>query len=348
MDSGFDGSLPLSRARALPASCYRDPALAERERLRVFGDSWLLAGRSGQAARPGDHFTLDATGEPVVVVRDEAGVLRALSNVCRHRGAKVACAEQGHAAKLRCRYHGWTYGLDGALRGVPEFDGVEGFRREDNGLPALHVGEWGGLVWVHLGAAPPPLGEWLAPLERWGVSLDSLEWEARREYRVECDWKAYCDNYLDGGYHVNTLHPALAGAIDYARYRTLVDGPCSVQSSPLDGDLRSGEAKYAHAFPHAMINLYGWAADTNAVWPDGPGACRVVFDFYFAPGTPADRKAQSMELAHAVQQEDEEICREVQRGLGSRWHEPGRFSVRREAAGYRFHQLLAQRLGIGP
>ncbi|MBY0228543.1 MAG: aromatic ring-hydroxylating dioxygenase subunit alpha [Gemmataceae bacterium] len=345
MSDGFDGSLPLSRARTLPASCYVDPSRSGSERRKVFGDAWLLAGRADQVAKAGDWFALDAAGEPVVVVRGEEGTLRAFSNVCRHRGARVACGEQGHSSRLRCRYHGWTYALDGSLRGVPEWDGVEDFRREDHGLPKFHVGEWGSLVWVHLGTDPPPLDGWLAPWQRWGVSLEGLRWEARREYAVECDWKVYCDNYLDGGYHVNTLHPGLASAIDYSRYRTLIDDPCSVQLSPLDGDVRSGEAKYAFAFPHAMLNLYGGAADTNAVWPEGPGRCRVVFDFYFAADAGDDFKRKSLEVSHAVQLEDEDICREVQRGLGSRWYGSGRFSVKREGAGYRFHQLLAARLG---
>ncbi|MGL4551460.1 MAG: aromatic ring-hydroxylating oxygenase subunit alpha, partial [Gemmataceae bacterium] len=308
--TGFDGSLPLSQARTIPAAWYADEAVARLERERVFGDSWLLAGRADQVTKPGDYFTCDLAGEPVVVARDEGGVLRAFSNVCRHRAARVACAEQGHATKLRCRYHGWTYDLTGRLRGTPEFDGVEGFRREDNGLPAVAVGEWGPLVWVHLGASPPPLGEWLAPLERRGLlgRMAGLEWAGRREYRLGCNWKVFVDNYLDGGYHVNTVHPALAGVLDYAKYRTEVEGHLSVQISPLEaggvGDVRGGdEAHYAWVFPHAMLNVYDGVMDTNVVLPAGPGACRVVFDFYFAAGRDAAYRARSMEVAHQVQLE---------------------------------------------
>jgi choline monooxygenase len=350
--SDFDPTLPLERARTIPSSWYRDPSRLEAERRRVFGRSWLLAGPADWVARPGSHFTADLAGEPVVVTRDEAGALHALSNVCRHRGARVACQDHGEAKSLRCRYHGWTYTLDGRLIGLPEFAGVEEFRKEDNPLPPLRAEQWGPLIWVALDRGVPPLKEWLEPLERFGMLQDmaGLAQEARREYYLECDWKVFCDNYLDGGYHVNTLHPGLAGVLDYSQYRTELGEYASVQISPLEpgevGDVRGGkEARYAWAFPHAMINLYGGVMDTNTVFPEGPGRCRVVFDFFFAPEATAEFKKRSMEVAHQVQLEDEEICAEVQRGLGSQTYSTGRFSVKREAGGYHFHRLLARWLG---
>lgn len=349
--NGFDGSLPLSRARTIPASWYTSEEMAQRERDRVFGDVWLVAGRVDQVAKPGDYFTAHLAGEPIVVTRDESGSLRAFYNVCRHRAARVVCAEQGHATKLRCRYHGWTYDLTGRLRGVPEFDGVEGFCREDNGLKPIMVSEWGPFVWVHRGESPAPLREWLAPLERRGIlsRIGGLEWAGRKEYRLACNWKVFVDNYLDGGYHVNTVHPALAGVLDYARYRTEIEENLSVQISPLEpgevGDVRSGdEAHYAWVFPHVMFNVYAGVMDTNVVYPEGPNSCRVVFDFYFESRFDTAFRARSMAVAHEVQIEDEAVCLDVQVGLGSRSYDTGRFSVKREAGGYHFHRLLASRL----
>jgi choline monooxygenase len=186
-----------------------------------------------------------------------------------------------------------------------------------------------------------------------------LNFVARREYRLACNWKVFVDNYLDGGYHVNTVHPGLAGVLDYAHYRTEVFGHTSVQTSPLRppeaqragdavGQVRTGAtASYWWVFPNLMLNLYEGVMDTNLVLPLGPAACRVVFDFYFArpAGTAtAEWEAKSMEVAHQIQLEDVAICEDVQRGLASRTFDTGRFSVRREAAGYHFHRLLALRL----
>jgi choline monooxygenase len=356
----FDPELPLERARTIPASWYHDPEVYAAECRTVFGDTWQAVGRADQVAAPGSFFTADVAGEPVVVVRD-GGELRALSNVCRHRAARVVAEAEGRLTRLRCPYHGWTYDLAGRLRGAPEFDGVEDFCREDSGLPPLAVAAWGPFVFAHLGKSPPPLAEHLAPLpeKAAGLGLEALRFVARREYKLACNWKVFVDNYLDGGYHVNAVHPALAGAIDYSRYRTEVYASTSVQVSPLRppearrepdavGAVRGGDtAWYWWVFPNLMINLYQGVMDTNLVLPLGPNECRVVFDFYFADteGPDAERyMRESMEVAHRVQMEDAGICEEVQRGLASRLYDTGRFSVRREAGGYHFHRLLARRL----
>jgi choline monooxygenase len=349
----FDPTLPLERAHTIPAAWYHDAEMAAAERHRVFGNAWLLAGRADQVAASGSFFTIDLAGEPIVVVRDSEGILRAFHNVCRHRGARVACEEEGRATRLRCRYHGWTYDLAGRLRGTPEFDGVADFRREDNGLSAVAVGEAGPFVWVHLGASPESsLEEWVAPLARRGclAALEGFHWHSRREYRLACNWKVFVDNFLDGGYHVNTVHPGLAGVIDYSHYRTEMDEHASVQVSPLRSGVQAdevaqvrsgGNAYYWWVFPNSMLNLYAMAVDTNVVLPDGPDACRVIFDFYFRDAD-AGFIDQSLTVAHQIQLEDLGICEEVQRGLHSRSYDTGRFSVRREPAGYHFHQMLAK------
>jgi choline monooxygenase len=351
----FDPTLPLSHARTIPSSWYFDPAIYTAECQHVFGGSWLMAGRVDQVHEAGSFFTTEIAGEPILVVRDQEGVLHALANVCRHRAAQVINQAEGKVSKLRCRYHGWTYDLAGRLRGTPEFDGVADFCREDYGLPPLAVATWGPLVFVH---APPELGpleEYLAPLPQVATGIDSLKFARRTEYELDCNWKVYVDNYQDGGYHVNTVHPGLAGALDYAHYRTVNAGNTSVQISPIKpsddptvNKVRGGQcAYYWWVFPNLMINLYQGVMDTNLVLPLGPDRCRVVFDYYFAETEgPAAEKfiADSIAVAHQIQLEDMGICAEVQRGLKSRTYDTGRFSVKRESGGYHFHQLLARRL----
>jgi choline monooxygenase len=357
--SEFDPDLPLARARTIPAPWYRDDALADLERRAVFGATWQYAGRAALVAEPGSFLTTDIAGEPILVIRDGEGVLRAFSNVCRHRAAPVVTEAAGKASRLRCRYHGWTYDLAGRLRGAPEFDGVADFCREEQGLAPFTVAEWGPFVWVHTGDRPPSLVDFLAPMpEQIGSALSSLRFIARREYELACNWKVYVDNFLDGGYHVNTVHPGLAGVVDYKHYRTEIHANASVQISPLKADgasdnagVRGGEAaQYWWVFPNFMLNLYQGVMDTNLVLPLGSERCHVVFDFWFADTEgPAAEKfmRESMEVAHQIQLEDTGICEEVQRGLGSRTYDTGRFSVRREGGGYHFHQLLARHLRAG-
>jgi choline monooxygenase len=202
------------------------------------------------------------------------------------------------------------------------------------------------------------LADFLHPLsERTGMSgIGELNWHARRTYDLACNWKVYVDNFLDGGYHVNSIHPGLAGVLDYGQYRTELFSNTNVQVSPLkpsardavEGVVRVGDtAYYWWVFPNFMVNLYSGVMDTNLVLPLGPDRCRVVFDFYFAEGASAEFVAQSIAVAEQVQREDVSICEDVQRGLRSRSFSTGRFSVRRENGGYHFHQLLARTLRSG-
>ncbi|MBN9519046.1 Rieske 2Fe-2S domain-containing protein [bacterium] len=354
MSQGFDPSLPLARARTIPNTWYTDSAVLAAERETVFARTWQVVGRSEQVKDAGAFLTADIAGEPILVVRGDDGVLRGFFNVCRHRAAPIKTEECGHATKLRCRYHGWTYDLAGRLRGTPEFDGVEEFAKDANGLVPVAVGEWGGLVWVHLTEPAQPLAAFLGPLPAWvegRSAFAGLEWKARQSYDLACNWKVYVDNYLDGGYHVNTVHPALAGVLDYREYRTVCDGNTVLQSSPItpgDGEAgrtRTGDlAAYWWVYPNFMVNVYSGVMDTNLVLPLGPDRCRVVFDFYFAAGAAPEFVAESVRVADQVQAEDIGVCEEVQRGLNSRSYTTGRFSVKRENGGYHFHQVLGRAL----
>src|SRR5262249_8265829 len=330
--AAFDPELPLERGCTIPNTWYTAPEVYALERDAVFSRTWQMVGRCEQVAKPGQFLTADIAGEPVLVVRNEEGKLSAFFNVCRHRAARVCTEECGIATKLRCHYHGWTYDLSGNLRGVPEFDGVQNFRREDNRLPPVTVSEWGAFVWVCLTTPREPLDNFLAPLKSWAEKLAfaDLNWYARKSYDLACNWKVYVDNYLDGGYHVNTVHPALAGSLDYTKYRTVCDGNTVVQSAPTkaaEGDAgrtRTGDGAYWWLYPNFMLNAYAGVLDTNLVLPLGVDRCRVVFDFFFADSLSDDFKRQSIDVAEQVQAEDIGVCEEVQRNLHSRSYASGR------------------------
>lgn len=353
--------LPFAEASTIPASWYTSEERADLERKRVFGNTWLCTGRVDQVAQPGQFFTIEVAQEPLLIVRGEDGVLRGFFNVCRHRAARVATAECGQTDRLRCPYHGWTYDLSGRLRGVPEFDGVAGFHREENGLPPVTVDTWGPLVFVHLGNPTISLAEFLQPMPEMlaPYHLQQLHCVARKEYVLQCNWKVFVDNYLDGGYHVNAIHPSLAGVLDYKNYKTECFTHTSLQSSPMRlpdaGDdrtaasVRTGKAAaYWWVYPNLMLNAYEGIMDTNLVLPLGPDRCRVLFDFYFADQRPEARaqQADSIKVADQIQAEDVGICEDVQRGLRSRSFDTGRYSVRREQGVHHFHCLLARQLQV--
>lgn len=359
----FNPDLPLEQASTIPALWYTSQDIAKTERERLFGNVWLCVGRTDQVEKPGQYLTLEVANEPILVVRGEEGKLRAFFNVCRHRAARVMTAECGETDRLRCPYHGWTYDLSGRLRGVPEFDGVDGFQREQNGLPAIHVETCGPLVFVHMGTPDQSLQNFLSPMsERLApYRLDTLKCVARKEYILQCNWKVFVDNFLDGGYHVNAIHPSLAGVLDYKNYKTECFRFTSLQSSPLKqpdasddasaAQVRTGQAAaYWWIYPNLMLNAYEGVMDTNLVLPLGPDRCRVLFDFYFARtnSSPEElaRQTESIKVADQIQAEDVGICEDVQRGLKSRSFDTGRYSVRREQGVHHFHCLLARQLRV--
>jgi choline monooxygenase len=358
--SGYDDRAPLAQASTIPAAWYVDPRIAELERLTVFSKTWQLVARTDQLNSPGQFVSASAAGEPIVVVRGNDGVLRAFYNVCRHHAAAVVTEPCGHAALLRCPYHGWNYGLDGSLKGMPEFEGVENFDRAQNGLVPIRVETWECFVFINLDDHASPLAEFLGGLVRRvaPLGISKLHYFDRRTYNINCNWKVFVDNYLDGGYHVPHLHKGLNSVLDYKQYTIENEDRYCLQSSPMvtsdedaaTGAVRKGDrAWYFWQHPNLMINCYEGYMDTNLVIPVDVDHCRVIFDFYFGDISDARREynEQSVSIGNRVQEEDLGICEDVQRGLKSRAYRAGRLSVRREAGEQLFHRLLASDLRRG-
>lgn len=358
----YNPDAPLALASTIPAAWYTDALIFELERQTVFAESWQVAARADQLRQPGDYVTTEIADEPIVIVRGTDDVIRAFFNVCRHHAAAVMTESCGHANQMRCPYHGWTYSLDGQLKGTPDFTDVDNFDRARNGLVPVETDLWEQWVLVRLGRAQPPslsqsncslaafLGNDLVS-QISGLSLRNLHWMERRRYTLDCNWKVFVDNYLDGGYHVPHLHKGLDSVLDYSNYSIANGERFCLQSSPVvtagaeaqTGEVRQGQrALYYWVYPNFMINWYEGVLDTNLVRPLAIDRTEVIFDFYFADNSPGarERNLASIEVGDRIQQEDQAICASVQRGLQSRAYEAGRLSVRREAGEHLFHRLL--------
>lgn len=345
----YDVDAPLDKASTIPSDWYYEPMIARLERNQVFGRGWQVVGRKDQVDSPGKFFTIEMAGEPLVVVRGADDVLRGFFNVCRHHAAAVAIADAGATQLFRCPYHGWTYGLDGSLKGTPDFAGVCDFDRAANGLVPVHVATWESFVFVRLSAGGPHLEEFLGDLAARIAprELSRLKFHSRRDYVLRCNWKVFVDNYLDGGYHVPYIHKGLNSVLEYSDYTIENGDHYCLQSSPLVDTVektRAGDRAYYYwLYPNFMINVYEGVMDTNLVLPIAPDLTRVIFDFYFDESKLASA-AESIAISDLVQREDVGVCEAVQRGLGSRAYRAGRLSVRREAGEHLFHRLLARDL----
>jgi len=345
---------PLEEAWTIPAPWYFDERIAALERASVFSATWQVVGRADQVRDNSQFFTAELAGEPLVVARGDDGQLRAFYNVCRHHAAAVVTEAQGCAKQFRCPYHGWTYGIDGALKGMVEFEGVYNFERAKNGLVPIRVDAWENFVFVNLDGRAEPLRDFLGVVPELVAPLHlatKLHFFDRRIYTLNCNWKVYVDNYLDGGYHVPHAHKGLSSVIEYTKYTIENFERACLQSSPLSSDssseagvaaTRQGRAFYLWLYPNFMINAYEGVMDTNLVLPLGVNRCAVVFDYYFSDisASAEARNKESIAVSEKVQDEDVAICDAVQRGLGSRAYVAGRLSVRREAGEHLFHRLL--------
>ena len=347
-----DTAIPLSldRARALPARYYAGEAMLAMERIAVFQRSWQLVAHQGQLAEPGDHVVEQVGGVPVLVVRGQDGVLRAFPNVCRHRAGPLALCNGKGARALHCKYHGWTYTLDGQLRSAPEMQGAADFDVADIRLPPLRVQAWQGLVFVALHEDAPPFEEVYAGIaERIApIDLATMRFHRRDSYDIACNWKVYVDNFLEG-YHLPHVHPGLSKVLDYRAYDTELFPWHSLQHSPLrnSGDIYGdGDAFYYFVYPNVMLNIMPGRLQTNRILPLGPDRCRVEFDYYYAQDAAAlARIANDQAFSDEVQDEDIRICEAVQRGLASGFYDAGRLCPKRESGVWHFHNLLRKAYG---
>lgn len=340
-----------AEALALPARCYVDDAVERSERATVFATGWQLVAHAGQIAEPGDHVVAQLGAVPLLLVRGAPeldaprGRMRALHNVCRHRAGPLATCDGRGAQTLVCRYHGWTYALDGSLRGAPEMHDAPGFDPAAVRLPQASVAEWQGLVFAAL-APEAPFEAVVAGIDaRLGRSLAGHRFDRRVSYEIACNWKVYIDNFLEG-YHLPRVHPALNRLLDYRSYRTELSRWSSLQWSPMDvsqGPYRGGTdavALYWWLWPNTMLNVLPGRLQTNRVVPLAPQRCRVDFDYYYPADADAAQRGSDREFADEVQAEDIAICEAVQRGLASGSYEAGRLNPIRESGVWHFHELL--------
>eukprot|EP00249_Psilotum_nudum_P016215 c25721_g1_i2 orf=130-1485(+) len=355
----FNAQLPIEEALTPPSAWYTHPEIFGYELERVFSRGWQVVGHAAQVERPHDYFTGSLGRARYVVCRDDRGDLYAFHNVCRHHAAPVASGS-GCNPCFVCPYHGWTYSLNGKLQKTTRLGGIRRFSAAENSLLPVKVATWGPFVLISLDEDKTAVDnneevgdEWLGNASDLLASacIDaSLCHVARREYVINCNWKVFCDNYLDGGYHVPFAHGGLASNLNLQSYSTELFEKVSVQScetKEMDDNGRLGEAAvYAFVYPNFMINRYGPWMDTNLVLPTATNECQVIFDYFLDVSFKNDNMfiEQSLQDSEVVQVEDISLCEGVQMGLESPAFNRGRYAPRVEMAMHHFHSLLQRDL----
>ncbi len=330
-------------------SWYTDPEFLAAERRAFFARRWMLVARGGELPEPGDFITADVAGESVIVVRQHDGALRAMLNVCRHRGARILLEGAGSCPRMiRCPYHSWSYGLDGSLLGAPNLRDAVGPAQSRLGLQPVSAHEAHGCVWVNLDSTPADFdAEIGAQLrERLGSDAVLAGWELERlftgreiRYVVAANWKLIVENFMEC-YHCASIHPELVAAVPEFRGGVAsqalavghgsalgpesdgftVDGRAGLPTLPGLGETQQRSYYAITLFPNAFLNLFDDHVVLHRFTPIAPDRTEVVCDWLFSPEALAAQPdiEPTVELFDRVNRQDFEACERCQLGASSR------------------------------
>ena len=358
----------------LPGRYYYDPAIYEMELERIFSQMWVCVGRADAITGAGVYEVVTVGRESIIVVRGRDDVLRAFLNVCRHRGARL-CNEASGKLKgsIQCRYHAWTYGLDGRLIGAPNVLSDEQFERALFGLLPVALEVWEGLVWLNLGDDPASIADQLNEpiIERFGgyaafarYDVGNLKVGKRIAYDVQANWKLVLENFMEC-YHCGPMHPELcqllpafrSGKADYVAGEavTLADsaGAFTITGKasrpPLPGLLPTDLRRYYGIVltPNMLLNLLDDHVVIHTLGPQGPAHTRVTCDWLFDAEVMARQDFDPMdavEIFDIVNRQDWEVCELAQLGMTSRAYKSGGIYVPSERHIRAFADFVLERL----
>ncbi len=356
---------PLERAMAMPKAVYTSAEFAALEQRHVFARDWLCAGRAESLAEAGDYLTMEIAGQPVVVLRDRDGAIRAMSNVCRHR-MSLLLEGRGNVRAITCPYHAWTYNLDGSLRGAPAMTLNESFCKEALGLPAVRCAVWQGWIMVTLNPDVPDPGIALAEVTDLIAPFDMTNYREqwRETFRWATNWKVLAENFMES-YHLPMCHAGTIGGASKLEEMVCPTGGAAFNyhfilkndsvplalahptNTTLQGDDRRKTWLLA-IYPSLLITVtpgYFWYLSLTA---EGPGHVNVLYGGgmsaeWLADPQAADHLAKVRALLAAVNVEDKGCTEKVYRGLCSDLAVPGPLS-HLERPNYEFAQYLASRI----
>jgi nitrite reductase/ring-hydroxylating ferredoxin subunit len=358
-------SVPFNQAHAMPKSIYTSAEFLAQEQKHIFGHDWLSAGRADALPNPGDYLTMEIAGEPIIVLRDRDGTLRAMSNVCRHRMSTLL-EGRGNTRTIVCPYHAWTYNLDGSLRGAPAMTLNEGFCKDQIALPKIRCQEWLGWIMVSLNPDAPDPYDQLKDVENLVGYLDMASYREtfREEFRWATNWKVLAENFMES-YHLPVCHAGtIGGTVDLLKmtcpegspafnYHYILKNdtiPLSLahpENTRLTGDQRR-ITWLLSVYPALLITLtpgYFWYL---CLTPDGPGHVNVLYGGGMAADWCEDPKAADYlitikALLDDVNIEDKECVEKVYAGISAGLSAPGPLS-HLERPNFEFAQYISSRI----
>jgi carnitine monooxygenase subunit len=362
---------------SLPAWTYHDPAFYALEMERIFRPSWQIVCHVSDIPNVGDWHSLDYCNESVIVVRGQDTVLRAFTNVCRHRGSRLVDGDRGCAKKLVCPYHAWTYDLDGRLTGVPDAASYPTLDRNTAGLVSVDMELWHGFVFVRLDRDGPSVAQMMAPYEHQIAPYGFEELTALGRVTVrprDVNWKNIGDNYSDG-LHIPVAHPGLTRLFGKSygveaephvdrMWGDLVDRPSANWSErmyqkllppvPVLPEANQRHWLYFKLWPNIAFDLYPDQVDFMQWLPTGPTSCVIREISYALADDRREMRAArylNWRINRQVNAEDTLLVSRVQAGMASKSFSMGPLSDKEVCLKNfckRMRKIMPEALGNAP
>lgn len=359
----------------LPGRYFVDPDIYAQEQMRIFSRMWICVGRADAIPETGQYFLADVGPENVIVIRGRDGMVRGFLNVCQHRGARLCTERCGQVSgAIQCRYHAWSYGLDGRLIGAPNLMHDERLNRDSFGLIQVGLEIWEGLVWVNLSDAPEPIAAQLEPpiikrlgsLERFArYRLGELKVGHSITYEIQANWKLIVENFMEC-YHCAPVHPELVRLLPAFRQGISYQGrpgEGTTFADDVEGFTLSGKRARSRLpgllpeddrlyiawvlWPNVFVNLLPDHVILHTLQPLAPNRSRVVCDWLFDAAEvakPDFDPSDTVAVFDITNRQDWEVCELTQLGMGSRAYADGGIYVENELHLAGFRDFVLERL----
>ena len=361
---------PVEEASHLPAWCYTSESFYQREVETVFRKEWIFLGRADHIPNPGDYFTVEHTGVPLIILRDRNGELRGFANTCRHRGAKLLEGEGHCASHIVCPYHSWSFALDGRLVAAPGMQGIKNFDIKEYGLVPVRLETWGGFLFINFDDRAPGLTPYLGDLTTILQSYDfsNMICTRRKSYELGCNWKLPVENGMED-YHTATVHRKSIGAQTikvlkgegnweigfFESDRSIGTLPAETARLPwissLDGRAKRG-THFVLIYPCGKIACTQDGIFWSQAYPRGPARTDLIVGFAYPRSSVAEPDFDRIVSRYYHRcdvsiPEDNNIAEVQQRGLESPLAQPSRVSLQEPIVNY-FANWVLDRALIDP
>ncbi|KAF2104034.1 Rieske [2Fe-2S] domain protein [Rhizodiscina lignyota] len=312
--------------RALPASWYTSQEIYDLERRAIFSRKWMLITHKSRLPESGDWLRYDAAGFEFILCRDRDGNINGFHNICRHRAFPIVTEEKGHNSIFSCKYHGWSYGINGKLAKAPGYQELEGFEKAKNGLLPIHVHiDRNGFIWVNLDGGAKPEIAWdedfggidtQARLDDY--QFDDYQFDHAWEMEGEYNWKILADNYNEC-YHCQCAHPDIPTLADLNAYKVETkDSHISHFTNPTPEQVERGfNVAPTYFFPNASMNVSPNFFFIQRFVPSAPTKSTMKYEVYRNKNaSDADFEVISA-MYKRIMSEDKYLCVNVQKNLNA-------------------------------